>query len=244
MPPAGARRRRALTGGLADGDARRLLNTLETFGGGGASRPMPRSATPGCCAFGPANCAAMTKAASSSTTPSARCTNPRGSDQTLRCTGLCACSTAALTWRYMARRLIRMASEDIGLATRVPCTWRWMQCRPASAWAALRASSPLAQCVIYLAMAPKSNAAYTAYQAAQAQVRAGGSPPVPLHLRNAPTQLMKDLHYGQGYRYAHDEAGGFAAGEHYWPGRAWHPVLTTSLWSAGWRYKLPSACAP
>ena len=75
----------------------------------------------------------------------------------------------------------------------------------------------LAQCVIYLAMAPKSNAAYKAYNEARAFVKRDGTRPVPMHLRNAPTKLMKDLDYGKGYRYAHDEEGGFAAGEWYLP---------------------------
>ena len=75
----------------------------------------------------------------------------------------------------------------------------------------------LAQCVLYLAVAPKSNAVYTAYKQARAFVRQDGTRPVPLHLRNAPTQLMKQLGYGKDYRYAHDEEGAFAAGENYWP---------------------------
>jgi len=75
----------------------------------------------------------------------------------------------------------------------------------------------LAECVIYLAIAPKSNAVYTAFNEAKALVRREGTRPVPMHLRNAPTQLMKDLDYGKGYRYAHDEEGGFAAGESYLP---------------------------
>jgi hypothetical protein len=75
----------------------------------------------------------------------------------------------------------------------------------------------LAQCVIYLAIAPKSNAAYKAFKAAKAYVKQDGTRPVPMHLRNAPTKLMKDLDYGKGYRYAHDEEDGFAAGEHYLP---------------------------
>ena len=75
----------------------------------------------------------------------------------------------------------------------------------------------LAQAVVYLAVAPKSNAVYTAYKAARAFVKQDGTRAVPLRLRNAPTALMKDLDYGKGYRYAHDEQGGFAAGERYWP---------------------------
>ena len=75
----------------------------------------------------------------------------------------------------------------------------------------------LAQCAVYLAVAPKSNAVYVAYKAARAFVKQDGTRPVPMHLRNAPTALMKTLEHGKGYRYAHDEAGGFAAGERYLP---------------------------
>ena len=75
----------------------------------------------------------------------------------------------------------------------------------------------LAECVVYLAVAPKSNAVYMAYNAARAFVKQDGSRPVPLHLRNAPTKLMKQLDYGKEYRYAHDEPEGYAAGEHYLP---------------------------
>ncbi|MNV86856.1 Replication-associated recombination protein A [compost metagenome] len=75
----------------------------------------------------------------------------------------------------------------------------------------------LAECVVYLAVAPKSNAVYKAYNAARAWVKQDGTRPVPMHLRNAPTRLMKELDYGKGYRYAHDEEGGFAAGENYLP---------------------------
>ena len=75
----------------------------------------------------------------------------------------------------------------------------------------------LAQAVLYLAAAPKSNAGYIAYKRARALVQNDGSRPVPLHLRNAPTKLMQQLDYGKGYRYAHDEADGFAAGENYFP---------------------------
>ena len=117
----------------------------------------------------------------------------------------------------MARRLIRMASEDIGLADP-----RALRLALDAAEVYERLGTPegelaLAECVIYLAIAPKSNAVYKAFNAAKALVKADGSRPVPLHLRNAPTRLMKDLNYGKDYRYAHDEQGGFAAGESYWP---------------------------
>jgi putative ATPase len=110
-----------------------------------------------------------------------------------------------------------MASEDIGLAD--PRALR-MALDAADVYE--RLGSPegeltLAQCVIYLAVAPKSNAAYKAFNQAKAWVKQDGTRPVPMHLRNAPTQLMKQLDYGKGYRYTHDEEDGFAAGERYLP---------------------------
>jgi len=119
--------------------------------------------------------------------------------------------------RYLARRIVRMAWEDIGLADP-----RAIQLANDAAQTYERLGSPegelaLAQAVIYLACAPKSNAGYVAYNAARAFVARDGSREVPLHLRNAPTKLMKQLDYGRDYRYAHDEAGGYAAGERYFP---------------------------
>ena len=119
--------------------------------------------------------------------------------------------------RYIARRMVRMASEDIGLADP-----RALRLALDAAETYERLGSPegeltLAQAVVYLAIAPKSNAIYTAYKAARAFVRQDGTRPVPLHLRNAPTQLMKQLDHGKGYRYAHDEDDAFAAGERYLP---------------------------
>ena len=119
--------------------------------------------------------------------------------------------------KYMARRLIRMASEDIGLADP-----RALRMALDAAEVYERLGSPegelaLAQCVVYLAMAPKSNAVYKAFNEAKAFIKKDGTRPVPLHLRNAPTRLMKELDYGKNYRYAHDEEGGFAAGENYLP---------------------------
>ncbi|RME60868.1 replication-associated recombination protein A [Candidatus Parcubacteria bacterium] len=119
--------------------------------------------------------------------------------------------------RYLARRLIRMASEDIGNADpkALPLTI-------AAAEAYERLGSPegelaLAQAAVYLAVAPKSNAVYKAYNTALKDVKKHGSYEVPMHLRNAPTRLMKQLGYHEGYRYAHDEPEGYAAGEDYFP---------------------------
>ncbi len=119
--------------------------------------------------------------------------------------------------RYIVRRLIRMASEDIGLADP-----RALQMCLDAAQSYERLGTPegelaLAQAVVYCAVAAKSNALYTAYKAAVAFVNEHGSAPVPLHLRNAPTALMKELGFGKNYRYAHDEAGAYAAGERYFP---------------------------
>jgi putative ATPase len=118
---------------------------------------------------------------------------------------------------YVGRRLIRMATEDIGLADP-----RALELTTAAVETYERLGTPegelaLAEAVIYLACAAKSNAVYTAYNAARAFIAEDGSRPVPLRLRNAPTKLMKGLGYGKGYRYAHDEEGAFAAGERYFP---------------------------
>jgi len=118
---------------------------------------------------------------------------------------------------YVGRRLIRMAVEDIGLADP-----RALQVALECVATYERLGTPegelaLAQCVLYLAAAAKSNAVYTAYNAARAFIAQDGSRPVPLRLRNAPTRLMKGLGYGKGYRYAHDEADAYAAGERYLP---------------------------
>jgi len=118
---------------------------------------------------------------------------------------------------YLARRLIRIASEDIGNADP-----RALSIAIDAAQAYERLGSPegelaLAQAVVYLATAPKSNAVYMAFKAAMQDVKQHGSHLVPMHLRNAPTKLMKELGYHEGYRYAHDEPEGYAAGEDYFP---------------------------
>jgi putative ATPase len=119
--------------------------------------------------------------------------------------------------RYAARRMVRMATEDIGLADP-----RALRLALDAAETFERLGSPegelaLAEAVVYLAISPKSNAVYTAWNAVREQIRRDGTRPVPMHLRNAPTRLMKQLGHGDGYRYAHDEAGAFVAGETYLP---------------------------
>ncbi|HCL13978.1 MAG TPA: recombination factor protein RarA, partial [Pseudomonas sp.] len=130
---------------------------------------------------------------------------------------------------YIARRVVRMASEEIGNADprALPlCLNAWdVQERLGSPEGELA----VAQAIVYLACAPKSNAVYTAFKAAMRDAAENGSQEVPLHLRNAPTRLMKELGYGNEYRYAHDEPDAYAAGEDYFPEameprRYYHPV--------------------
>jgi len=141
----------------------------------------------------------------------------RGSDPDASLYWLCRMLDGGCDPFYVARRLVRIASEDIGNADP-----RALQLA-LNAWEAQeRLGSPegelsLAQAAVYLACAPKSNAVYRAYQAAQRAAAASGSLEVPVHLRNAPTRLMKELGYGKRYRYAHDEPEAYAAGECYFP---------------------------
>ncbi|MGN6581071.1 MAG: replication-associated recombination protein A [Bordetella sp.] len=141
----------------------------------------------------------------------------RGSDPDAALYWFCRMMDGGADGLYLARRIVRMAWEDIGLADP-----RAMQIVNDAAATYERLGSPegelaLGQAVIYLACAAKSNAGYNAYNAAKKYAAEHGSAPVPLHLRNAPTKLMKELGYGQAYRYAHDEPHGYAAGEQYFP---------------------------
>ena len=141
----------------------------------------------------------------------------RGSDPDATLYWLSRMLEAGCDPRYMARRITRMASEDIGNAD--PRALRLCL----DAWETYeRLGSPegelaLAQAAVYLACAPKSNAVYAGFNAAWADAKSRGSLDVPMHIRNAPTGLMKDLGYGDGYRYAHNEADGHAAGDTYLP---------------------------
>lgn len=202
----------------ADGDARRLLNTLETLAVAAAQDKLLEITDVWLMRVLGERMRRYDKGGEQFyDTISALHKSVRGSDP-----------QAALYWfvrmldggadpRYMARRLIRMASEDIGLAD--PRALR-MALDAADTYERLgtpEGELALAQCVVYLAVAPKSNAVYKAFNEAKAHVKRDGTRPVPLHLRNAPTKLMKELDYGKDYRYAHDEANGFAAGERYLP---------------------------
>ncbi len=204
--------------GYADGDARRLLNVLEQLHTAALTAHITRLDIPFLDATLAQNLRRFDKGGEvfydqiSALHKSVRGSNP----------------DAALYWfmrmldggadpRYLARRIVRMAWEDIGLADP-----RAIQLTNDAAQTYERLGSPegelaLAQAVLYLAVAAKSNAGYVAYNAARAFVAQDGSREVPLHLRNAPTKLMKQLDYGKAYRYAHDETEGYAAGENYFP---------------------------
>ena len=202
----------------ADGDARRLLNTLETLAVAAGAEKLKSITDEWLLRVLGERMRRYDKGGEQFyDTISALHKSVRGSDP-----------DAALYWfvrmldggadpRYMARRLVRMASEDIGLADP-----RALRLALDAAEVYERLGTPegelaLADCVVYLAIAPKSNAVYKAYNAVRALIKKDSTRPVPMHLRNAPTKLMKELDYGKGYRYAHDEEGGFAAGERYLP---------------------------
>lgn len=141
----------------------------------------------------------------------------RGSDPDASLYWFCRMLDGGADARYLARRIVRIAWEDIGLADP-----RAMQLANDAAATYERLGSPegelaLAQAVLYLAAAPKSNAGYNAYNMARRFAAEHGSAPVPAHLQNAPTKLMKELGHGKNYRYAHDEPHGYAAGEQYFP---------------------------
>jgi putative ATPase len=118
---------------------------------------------------------------------------------------------------YLGRRIVRMAIEDIGLADPRATEIASAACEIYERLGSPEGELALSNAVIYLAVAPKSNAAYMAYNHAKAFVGQDKSRPVPLHLRNAPTKLMKELNYGKEYRYAHNEPEAYAAGEQYFP---------------------------
>jgi putative ATPase len=200
----------------ADGDARRLLNAYENLS----------AAHSGATELGEAQLEAtlgeLLRRGDKGgdvyyDTISALHKSVRGSDPDASLYWLARLLDAGMDPRYAARRLIRMASEDIGLADA-----RALRLTLDAAEVFARLGSPegelaLAQAVVYLAIAPKSNAVYKAWDAVRELVRKDGSRPVPLHLRNAPTKLMQGLGHGAGYRYAHDEPGAYAAGERYLP---------------------------
>jgi len=203
----------------ADGDARRLLNLLETAADLAAADGDGRRLD-----------VDTTRAVIGSTYVrfdkggenfydqiSALHKSVRGSDPDAALYWLCRMLAGGCDPLYIARRALRMASEDIGNADPRALTLALEACAVYERLGSPEGELAIAQAVVFMACAAKSNAVYTAYQAASADAASLGSLEVPLHLRNAPTRLMKEIGYGKGYRYAHDEPGGYAAGERYLP---------------------------
>ena len=204
----------------ADGDGRKLLNNLEAvLAGHSQATPEPK----------PVTVAQLNATLSQALRRfdkggeafydqiSALHKSVRGSDPDAALYWFARMIDGGVDARYLSRRLIRMASEDIGLADP-----RALQITLNAADAFERLGTPegelaLAQAVVYLAVAAKSNAVYVAFKAAQTLVKQQGSAPVPLHLRNAPTKLMKGMGYGAQYRYSHDEPHAYSAGQSYLP---------------------------
>jgi putative ATPase len=204
--------------GLADGDARRLLNLIEQIGTATQTARVDRVDGAFVDQTLAQNLRRFDKGGDAFHDQiSALHKAVRGSSPDAALYWFCRMLDGGADPRYLARRIVRMAWEDVGLAD------------PRAARIALdaaetfeRLGSPegelaLAEAVLYLAMAAKSNAGYLAYNAARSFIGGDGSRPVPFHLRNAPTRLMKNLGYGKNYRYAHDEADAYAAGETYFP---------------------------
>ena len=229
--------------GTADGDARRCLNALEVTCGMARDRKLTvidgdflRSALPSSLLRSalPSSLRRFDKGGENFYDQiSALHKSVRGSDPDAALYWMCRMLDGGCDPRYIARRLIRMAVEDISLADP-----RAMQVALDAADIYERLGSPegelaLAQAVVYLAVAAKSNAVYKAFNSVRAFIREDGTRPVPMYLRNAPTKLMDELGYGDGYRYAHDEAGAFAAGEVYLPegleGMRWYEPTDRGL---------------
>ena len=202
----------------ADGDARRLLNTVETLAIAAAQEQRTQITDAWLLQVLGQQLRRYDKGGEQFyDTISALHKAVRGSDPDAALYWLVRMLDGGVDPRYIARRMVRMASEDVGLADP-----RALRLALDATEVYERLGSPegelaLAECVLYLAVAPKSNAVYRAYNAARAWVQKDGTRPVPLHLRNAPTKLMKQLDYGKDYRYAHDEEDAFAAGERYLP---------------------------
>ena len=202
----------------ADGDARRLLNLLEQLLRAAATRRISRLNADFLADSLGSQIRRFDKGGESFYNQiSALHKSVRGSHPNAALYWLCRMLDGGADPRYLARRIVRMAWEDIGLADP-----RALSIANEAAHTYERLGSPegelaLAQAVLYLAAAAKSNAGYTAYNQMRQFVKQHGSAEVPIHLRNAPTKLMKELGYGRAYRYAHDEPYAYAAGETYMP---------------------------
>jgi len=209
---------RSLILGFADGDARRLLNMLEQIADAAGAQEraevdedyVRQTLASKLRRFDKGGDAFYDQI-------SALHKSVRGSAPDAALYWLCRMLDGGADPLYVGRRLVRMASEDIGLADPRALRLTLDACETYERLGTPEGELALAQAALYLAAAPKSNAVYKAYNEARAFVAKDGSRPVPIHLRNAPTRLMKELGYGHAYRYAHDEPDAYAAGEHYFP---------------------------
>ena len=209
----------------ADGDARRMLNLLETA----ADLAAPGDAAAPGSAVRRLDTDTMRAVIGSTYVRfdkggenfydqiSALHKSVRGSDPDASLYWFCRMLEGGCDPLYIARRAVRMASEDIGNADPRALTLTLEACAVYERLGSPEGELAIAQAIIFMACAAKSNAVYTAFNAAKADAASLGSLEVPLHLRNAPTRLMKEIGYGKGYRYAHDEPEGYAAGERYFP---------------------------
>ena len=210
---------------FADGDARRLLNTLEMLSLVESKGSVTASQEP----HPPKDLLWLERVLGEQLrrhdkggeqfydTISALHKSVRGSDPDAALYWMVRMLDGGVDPSYIARRMIRMASEDIGLADPRALSMALESMQTLERLGSPEGELALAQCVVYLSVAPKSNAVYKAFKAAKQFVKADQTREVPLRLRNAPTQMMKQLDYGRAYRYAHDEPEAFAAGEHYFP---------------------------
>ena len=203
----------------ADGDARRLLNLLETAADlaavHGAERRLDIETTRA--VIGSTYVRFDKGGENFYDQISALHKSVRGSDPDAALYWLCRMLAGGCDPLYVARRALRMASEDIGNADPRALTMTLEACAVYERLGSPEGELAIAQAVVFMACAAKSNAVYTAYNAAMQDAKNLGSLEVPLHLRNAPTKLMKEIGYGKDYRYAHDEPDAYAAGERYLP---------------------------
>jgi putative ATPase len=209
---------RAVLIGFADGDARRLLNMLEQTVDAASNAGRDQIDTDYVRQTLASKLRQFDKGGDTFYDQiSALHKSVRGSAPDAALYWLCRMLDGGADPLYVGRRLIRMAVEDVGLADPRALRMALDACETYERLGTPEGELALAEAAVYLACAPKSNALYEAYNQAREFVSTDGSRPVPIHLRNAPTRLMKELGYGHAYRYAHDEPEAYAAGEHYLP---------------------------
>ena len=203
----------------ADGDARRMLNLLETAADlAAAEGPGHRLDADTMRAVIGSTYVRFDKGGENFYDQiSALHKSVRGSDPDAALYWLCRMLAGGCDPLYIARRALRMASEDIGNADPRALTLSLEACAVYERLGSPEGELAIAQAIVFMACAAKSNAVYAAFNAAKEDAASLGSLEVPLHLRNAPTRLMKEIGYGKGYRYAHDEPDAYAAGERYFP---------------------------